>query len=75
MKPGMPNLTWLNLEQTAITDAGMTEYLASNPLSLQHLVLSRTSVTQAMLPALHQGAPHIRTLALEGTRVILALFF
>ncbi|XP_052245396.1 uncharacterized protein LOC127854414 isoform X2 [Dreissena polymorpha] len=65
----MPELTLLNLEQTGITDSGIIEYLDSKPPCLQHLVLNRTSATQAIFSHIHTGVPHLKILSLEGSEV------
>lgn len=65
----MQGLTVLNLEQTAVTDAGVIQFLQSCPGNLHHLVLNRTSVTQAIFPHICQCAAQLKSLSLEDTKV------
>ncbi|XP_052805572.1 uncharacterized protein LOC128234963 [Mya arenaria] len=66
----MPNLAWLNLEQTGVTDLGVIQFLKTTPISLQHLILNRTTITHDVIGELHTGAPHLRSLALESTQIM-----
>jgi YHS domain-containing protein/uncharacterized membrane protein len=66
LAPASPNLRWLDLSGTAITDAGLTNLAAMPHLTRLHL--SRTRVTDAGLPNLAPLA-ELESLSLYGTTV------
>lgn len=64
----LPQLTSLNLEGTKISDAGVQSYIHSRPIALQHLNLSRTSVTDQALESI-SVLINLRGLVLDETQV------
>ena len=67
--PGLKSLTFLSLDQTKVSDAGMLPYLGSAPASLSQLSLNNTAVTEATLAALPTSTPHLRFLSIKQTKV------
>lgn len=55
----LKNLVSLVLEETSVTDEGVLLYAASKPQNLQHLVLSKTSVSHGILRELSRMSPLI----------------
>ena len=67
--PGLKSLTFLSLDQTKVSDAGMLPYLRSAPASLSQLSLNSTTITEATLAALATSTPHLRFLSIKQTKV------
>ena len=67
--PGLKSLTFLSLDQTKVSDAGMLPYLHSAPASLSQLSLNNTAVTEVTLAALPTSTPHLRFLSIKQTKV------
>ncbi|XP_019748664.1 uncharacterized protein LOC109529696 [Hippocampus comes] len=66
---GLKNLSFLSLDQTKVTDAGVTLYLRSAPPCLSQLSLNQTAVGEAALAALPAGVPQLRMLSIKQTKV------
>lgn len=64
----MPSLTFLGLEGTSVSDAGIKEYMTSATPNLKGLDLSRTKVTEAIFVHL-ANAPCLASLNMEQTQV------
>ncbi|XP_061613582.1 uncharacterized protein si:ch73-173p19.1 isoform X1 [Phyllopteryx taeniolatus] len=66
---GLKSLCFLSLDQTKVTDAGVTLYLRSAPPCLSQLSLNQTAVGEATLAALPGCAPQLRILSIKQTEV------
>lgn len=66
----LPNLVSLTLEATGVTDLGVVDFLSTQHEQLQHLNLSRTSVSHTILRPLASSTPNLHSLALEDTKVV-----
>ena len=66
IEPLAPNIAWLNLAGTGITDDGMRRVATLR--NLTHLHLERTSISDAGLATL-SGLEHLQYLNVYGTRV------
>ncbi|XP_077410640.1 uncharacterized protein LOC144040368 isoform X2 [Vanacampus margaritifer] len=66
---GLKSLCFLSLDQTKVTDAGVTLYLHSAPPCLSQLSLNQTAVSEATLAALPACAPQLRMLSIKQTKV------
>lgn len=66
----LKNLVSLNLEATGVNDSGVIEYVSSEPEHLQLLNLSRTPVTQTVIPHIQKFAKQLKSLNLEDTKVM-----
>ncbi|XP_067887169.1 uncharacterized protein si:ch73-173p19.1 [Heterodontus francisci] len=66
---GLKCLSHLILDQTKVSDSGMTDYLACAPTSLVHLSLNQTGVTERMLTVLPRTVSQLRFLSIKQTKV------
>ncbi|XP_034023049.1 uncharacterized protein si:ch73-173p19.1 isoform X1 [Thalassophryne amazonica] len=66
---GLRNLSFLSLDQTKVTDAGMMLYLQSAPSSLTQLSLNQTAVTEATLAVLPTCVPQLWLLSIKHTMI------
>ncbi|XP_059391174.1 uncharacterized protein LOC132124251 [Carassius carassius] len=66
---GLRSLTFLALDQTKVSDAGLLMYLGSGPLALCQLSLNHTAITESTLRALPTCVPQLRTLSIKHTKV------
>ncbi|XP_078393374.1 uncharacterized protein LOC144676983 isoform X1 [Cetorhinus maximus] len=66
---GLNSLSHLILDQTKVSDSGMTDYLACAPTSLVHLSLNQTGITEGMLTVLPGTVPQLRLLSIKQTKV------
>ncbi|KAL3832440.1 hypothetical protein ACJMK2_024082 [Sinanodonta woodiana] len=64
----LPSLVSLNLEDTGVTDIGISQFTTSCNRGLQHLNLNKTAVTHSIFPHL-RNLHCLKTLHLENTRV------
>ncbi|KAL7840896.1 hypothetical protein AOLI_G00262190 [Acnodon oligacanthus] len=62
-------LTFLALDKTKVSDAGLLTYLKSAPSVLVHLSLNETGITEITLTALPQCVPQLRLLSIARTKV------
>uniref|UniRef100_A0A3B4D6K3 UBX domain-containing protein n=1 Tax=Pygocentrus nattereri TaxID=42514 RepID=A0A3B4D6K3_PYGNA len=62
-------LTFLALDKTKVSDAGLLTYLKSAPSVLVHLSLNETGITETTLTALPQCVPQLRLLSIARTKV------
>uniref|UniRef100_A0A8D0HB00 Uncharacterized protein n=1 Tax=Sphenodon punctatus TaxID=8508 RepID=A0A8D0HB00_SPHPU len=69
LPPGLPQLSHLALDQTRVSDAGLAEFLRSEPSALTHLSLNRTGVTESTLCLLPLHAPQLRVLSVKQTGI------
>ncbi|XP_067833680.1 uncharacterized protein si:ch73-173p19.1 [Heptranchias perlo] len=66
---GLNCLSHLILDQTKVSDSGMTDYLTCAPASLVHLSLNQTGVTERVLAVLPRSVPQLRLLSIKQTKV------
>ncbi|XP_076868405.1 uncharacterized protein LOC143519155 [Brachyhypopomus gauderio] len=62
-------LSFLALDKTKVSDAGLLPFLRSAPPALSHLSLNETAVTEATLSALPTCVPQLRLLSIARTMV------
>ncbi|KTF88350.1 hypothetical protein cypCar_00045106 [Cyprinus carpio] len=66
---GLRSLTFLALDQTKVSDAGLLMYLQSGSLALCQLSLNHTAITENTLRALPTCVPQLRMLSIKYTKV------
>ncbi|KAM9775260.1 uncharacterized protein si:ch73-173p19.1 [Syngnathus typhle] len=66
---GLKSLCFLSLDQTKVTDAGVTLYLRSAPPCLSQLSLNQTAVGETTLAVLPACVPQLRMLSIKQTKV------
>ncbi|XP_051538320.1 uncharacterized protein si:ch73-173p19.1 [Myxocyprinus asiaticus] len=66
---GLHSLTFLALDQTKVSDAGLLMYLQSGSSVLCQLSLNQTAITEATLAALTTCVPQLRMLSIKHTKV------
>ncbi|XP_056594936.1 uncharacterized protein si:ch73-173p19.1 isoform X1 [Triplophysa dalaica] len=66
---GLHSLTFLSLDQTKVSDAGMVMYLQSGSPVLCQLSLNQTVITDNTLTVLPTCAPQLRMLSIKHTKV------
>lgn len=62
-------LSFLALNKTKVSDAGMLMYLKSAPSALTQLCLNETAITEATLTMLPKCVPQLRLLSIARTKV------
>uniref|UniRef100_A0A671NCL0 Uncharacterized LOC107677144 n=1 Tax=Sinocyclocheilus anshuiensis TaxID=1608454 RepID=A0A671NCL0_9TELE len=66
---GLRSLTFLALDQTKVSDAGLLMYLQSGSLALCQLSLNHTAITESTLRALPTCVPQLRMLSIKHIKV------
>ncbi|XP_078254088.1 uncharacterized protein LOC144592831 isoform X2 [Rhinoraja longicauda] len=66
---GLNCLSHLILDQTKVSDSGMMDYLAVAPVTLVHLSLNQTAISDRVLAALPSAVPQLRLLSIKHTKV------
>ncbi|KAG1944277.1 uncharacterized protein si:ch73-173p19.1 [Pimephales promelas] len=66
---GLRSLTFLALDQTKVSDAGLLMYLQSGSSALCQLSLNQTGITERTLRALPSCVPQLRMLSIKHTKV------
>ncbi|XP_061093494.1 uncharacterized protein si:ch73-173p19.1 isoform X1 [Conger conger] len=66
---GLKSLSFLLLDHTKVSDAGMVKFLRSAPSSLTQLSLNQTGVSELTLAALPVSVPQLRLLSIKHTQV------
>uniref|UniRef100_A0A673GRY4 Si:ch73-173p19.1 n=1 Tax=Sinocyclocheilus rhinocerous TaxID=307959 RepID=A0A673GRY4_9TELE len=66
---GLRSLTFLALDQTKVSDAGLLMYLQSGSHALCQLSLNHTAITESTLRALPTCVPQLRMLSIKHTKV------
>uniref|UniRef100_A0A671NNY1 Si:ch73-173p19.1 n=1 Tax=Sinocyclocheilus anshuiensis TaxID=1608454 RepID=A0A671NNY1_9TELE len=66
---GLRSLTFLALDQTKVSDAGLLMYLQSGSSALCQLSLNQTAITESTLRVLPTCVPQLRMLSIKHTKV------
>lgn len=66
---GLRSLTFLALDQTKVSDAGLLLYLQSGSSALCQLSLNQTAITESTLRVLPTSVPQLRMLSIKHTKV------
>ncbi|XP_002660968.3 uncharacterized protein si:ch73-173p19.1 [Danio rerio] len=66
---GLRSLTFLALDQTKVSDAGLLLYLQSGSSALCQLSLNQTAITESTLRVLPASVPQLRMLSIKHTKV------